>query len=256
MPKRLILSIIVLLICRNSFAQTPPVQFFIEGTFQRASIDGAVEWSEFEVIGSEIDFDSTFDFDDSNALLGKLGVILQGKHEFLLDYRRYHFPEGTSPNPAFDINGITVPFFLPISAEIKFQSIGLFYGYRFIRSDTGYFSIYPGIEYVDYAVDIKSAIFGAELASLEYANDNIIPYVLAKGEYQFHPKFSLTGEFWGGFLDERTAYFVRPMLKFNFNQNISVLAGYFKDWYQDKSLGDGKFEISLSGPVFGVQMIW
>jgi hypothetical protein len=246
----------VLLICRNSFAETRPAQFFIEGIFQRASIDGTVEWSELDVIGSELDLDGAFDFDDSNALSGKIGIILQQKHEFLLDYRRYHFPEETSAQTSFDVNGITVPFNLPISAEISFQTIGLFYGYRFIQSPAGYFSIYPGIEFIDYAVDMKSEIFDIELASLEYANDHILPFVLAMGEYKFHPAFSLAGEFCGGFLDERTAYFARPMLKFHLNQNFSALVGYSQVWYQDESQEDGRFEITLSGPVVGVQVIW
>ncbi len=257
MRKRFLFGCFLLFLAQNSFAQTPPpVRFFLEGMYQRASIDGKVEWPELDVIGSELDLDGTFDFDDSNALHGKLGIILHHKHEFLLDYRGYHFPEATSAKTSFNVNGITVPFNMPISAEIEFRSIGLFYGFRFLESQTGYFSIRPGIEFIEYAVDLESRIFDIEVASLEYSDDHTLPFVMLSGEYHFHPSFSVAGEFSGGFMDERTAYFARPMLKFQFHPNISVLAGYSQVWYHDEASEDGEFEITLSGPIVGVQMVW
>lgn len=255
MLKHFILSLALLILWQSwSFAEVP-MQFFIEGVLHQASVEGTVQWSEIGVRGTEIDLDGVFGFGDTTALTGKAGILIQDRHEFLLDYRRYHFSEDSTLATSIQFGGTTIPSHLPISPELTFRTLGLFYGYRFLDPDSGYFSIRPGLELVDYGVEVSSNLFGFQLGTVSYAESRVVPFVLFAGEYRFHPLISLVGEFSGGWIDERAGYLVQPMLKINPYPNISALIGYSQVWYRDETDGN-LFEVTLSGVVVGIQAVW
>ncbi len=256
MLKRVILSLVFLMLGQSlAVAEEAPLQFFAEGFLHWVSIDGTVQWSESDVLGTEIDLDSAFGFDNTPAWAGKAGVILYRRHEFLLDFRRYQFSKDSTLNSTILFGETTIPADLPISPELRFQTVSLFYGYRFIDADSGYIAIRPGVAFVDYEVEISSNLFGFQIGPVSYSDDTIAPFVTLAGEYRIHPLFSLAGEFSGGWLDEQAGYLFQPLLKMTPHPNISAVVGYSHLWYRNET-GNNLFDVTLPGPVVGVYAVW
>ncbi len=255
MIKRVLFCIIILL-CWHSWSYAEiPMQIFLEGTFHRASIDGTVQWSEADILGTEIDLDGTFGLENTNGFAGKAGILIYRTHELVLDYQRYHLSEDTTLSTSIRFGGMDIFSNLPISPSLTFQTVGLFYGYRFVDMDLGFLSLRPGVEIVDYEVGVSASLFGFQLDSSTYSESYVVPSILIAGEYKLHPLISLTGDFSGGWLDDQAAYFVRPMLKLTLHPHLSALLGYSQIWFQDET-DDNLFEVTLSGLIVGVQVVW
>lgn len=257
-----LLSILVCMLCWSSLCwaqmtpvMTPSMEFFIEGMLHRASIDGSAQFSDVDVLGSEMDLDGDFGLESTNALLGKAGVIFWQRNEIILDYKRYHFTKNAFAKTAFQFGGITFPVSVPISPDLTFQTLGIFYGFRFVNTPTTFVSLRGGVQVVDYDMQISASLLGIAFESKNYADTQVVPYAVIAGEYRVHPIVSLAWEFSGGWLDTRSAYLIQPMVKIDVYQNMSVLVGYSRLWYRnddEKNL----FDVAMSGPIVGIRAAW
>jgi len=263
MMKRVVFCMIAIFLGWNSWSYAErPIQIFLEGALHRASIDGSVQQPDVDlgVLGRVIDLDGTLGLEDVNGLVGKAGILIYGRHEIIADYRHYRLSEDTTLASSIRFGDIDFSANLPVSPSLKFQTVGLFYGFRLINMDSVFLSLRPGVEFVSYEVGMKASLLGFEWDSSTYSGDYTIPFMLIAGEIKLHPIISLTGEFSGGMIDEQSAYLARPALKLNLYPNISAFLGYSQIWFKDdKKKDDDKdnsFEITLSGLVAGVQVIF
>lgn len=259
MIKRIVLCIALMVCCHSlSYANDTeiPVHFFAEMYFHRASLEGTVQQSDVNVLGTEIDLDSTLGLGDVNGLAGKVGILMYGRHEIVADYRRYHLSKDTTLATSVRFNNMNLSANLPVSPSLTFQTIGLFYGFRVINTDLGFFSIRPGVEFVDYEFGMKAGLLGFEWESETYAGDYAVPFLLIAGESKLHPLISLAGEFSGGMIDEQKAYLAQLLIKITPHPNFSALLGYSQVWFKDDGTADDLFEITLSGFLVGGQIVW
>jgi hypothetical protein len=255
MMKRGLLCITILL-CWHSWSYAEmPIRFFAEALLHLASIDGTVQRSDVDVLGSEIDLDGTLGLENVNGLAGKAGILIYGRHELVADYRRYHLSEDSTLSSSIRFGDIDFSANLPISPSLTFQTLGFFYGFRLIDTDLGFLSLRPGVEIVDYEVGVKASLLGFEYASSTYSESYTVPFIMIAGEGKLHPLVSLTGEFSGGRLDDQTGYLAQALLKFTPHPNISALLGYSQVWFEDET-EDNPFEVTLSGLMAGIQVVW
>lgn len=251
-----VLLCITIVLCWHSWSYAEqPIRFFLEGALHQASIDGSARWSDAVILGTEIDLDGTFGLDEVNTLTGKVGMLIYGRHELLADYQRYSLSEDPTLSATVRFGGMVIPANLPVSASLKFQTIGLFYGFRLINMESAFLSLRPGFKLVDYEVGLKTSLLGFELDSREYSGEYTIPFFQVAGEFKLHRMVSLTGEFSGGFLGEQFAYFARPAVKITPYPYISALLGYSRIWFKDEK-DDNLFEVTLSGLIAGIEVIF
>ena len=234
---------------------TSPIGGFGELVYHRAAINGTVQWSEGNFQGSEIDLDAGFGLEDTHGFSGKAGLVVFDSHEFILDFRRYETSVDAELDTSVRFGEITLPSFFPVTPSLKFQAIGLFYGYRIINTSSGFLAIRPGVEFLDYEVGVDVDLFLIQIESPTYTGDYMVPFLWLAGEAYLHPMASLAGEISGSWQDEQTAYWGQAMLKFSVHPNVAVLFGYSRVWFHDDTV-DANFEVTLSGPVIGVQAAW
>ena len=253
--KRVLFGVLIFL-CWHSWSYAEiPIQFFLEGAFHLASIDGTVQQSKADILGTENDLNGTFGFEKVNGFVGKAGMLIARTHEIVVDYQRYHLAEDTTLATSIRFEGMTIPATLPISPSLTFQTLGFFYGLRVIDLESGFLSLRPGVELVDYEVGLDANLFGVQLASLSDSKNYVVPFILIAGEYKLHPLLSFAGEFSGGWRDNQTTYFARPMVKLNLYPHISALFGYSRVWFKDDS-NNNLFKVALSGLMFGIRGEW
>lgn len=255
MKKLFVVAGLLLISHIPGYAQTPPMQFMIEGMVQWSAIDGTLQWSDSDILGSEIDLDGTLSFDETITFAGRAGMIWQRQHEIVLNYRRYDFSESATLNTSLQFGGITIPAGLPLSPDLIFQTLGMYYGYRVIDRPEGFLAIRSGVEFVQYDVSIASTFFGIDLGSLDYEDDQTLPFAFLAGELRVHPFIALGGEISGGWWDEHSAYLVQPMLKVYVYPNVSASIGYSHLSYQNDT-ENNPFDVTLSGPFIGIQALW
>jgi hypothetical protein len=142
-----------------------------------------------------------------------------------------------------------------VSASLTFQTLGFFYGFRLIDTESGFLSLRPGFKRVSYDVGVKTSLFGFEFDSREYSGKYTIPFFQVAGEIKLHPMISLTGDFSGGFLGEQFAYFAQPAVKVNLYPPISALAGFSYIWFKDEK-DENLFEVRFSGLTAGIQVVF
>jgi hypothetical protein len=234
---------------------TPAIKGFGEIIYHRAAIDGSVQWAEGDFQGSLIDLNATFGLERTHGLAGKAGLVLLDAHELILDFRRYATSHDTELTTTVRFGDIAIPSFFPVKPSLTFQSVGLFYGYRLVNTPAGYLAIRPGVEFVSYEVGVEVDLFLIQLESPTYTGDHTVPFLWLAGEVFVHPLASLAGEISGGWKDEQRAYWGQGLLKFAVLPNLSVMVGYSRVWFQDETV-DKNFDVTLSGPVFGIQASW
>jgi hypothetical protein len=258
MVKRVVLGLIIVLSWYSWSAAGDaerPIHVFVDALFHHAAVDGTVQKPDVDVLGTEIDLDGTLGLEDVNGLVGKAGIVIYGRHEIVADYRRYHLAEDTTLASSMHFGDMDLFANLPISPSLKFQTVGLFYGFRVIETDRGFLSIRPGVEFVKYDLGIKAGLLGFEWTSETYAADYTVPFLLIAGESKLHPLISIAGEFSGGMLDKQKAYLAQLLLKITSHPHFSALAGYSRVWFKDKTK-DNRFEITFSGFLVGCQFVW
>ena len=256
--KRSVLFGMYVLFCVTGMSEAQmefPANGFGEITFHRASIQGMMQWTGSDISGSEIDIDGAFGLDKTNGFGIKAGTSLSGPHELLVDYRRYEVSEETTLETTIRFEDIELPSLLPIAPSLMFQAVGAFYGYRVFDSDSGFLSIRPGLEFVGYEVGVEVDLPLAELESLSYSKDHMLPFVWLAGEKSLHPMASLIGELSGGWKQDQMAYWGRAMLKFLLHPKVSALLGYSHLWFRDDR-STHVFEVTLSGFTLGLQATW
>ncbi len=249
----LLMSLWLTLPCAAQMA--PSIGGFGELIYHRAAINGTVQWSEDNFQGSEIDLDAGFGLEKTHGFSGKAGLVVFDSHEFILDFRRYETSVDAELDTSVQFGGIALPSFFPVTPSLKYQSIGLFYGYRIINTPSLFLAIRPGVEFVDYEVGVDVDLFLIQIESPTYTGDHMVPFLWLAGEAYLHPMASLAGEISGGWQEEQAAYWGQALLKFSVHQNIAVLFGYSRVWFHDDTI-DVNFEVTLSGPVIGVQAVW
>lgn len=240
----------------ESAAQRPsPFRVFGEILYHRAAINGMARWTEGGFLGSDIDLDATIGLEKTDGIGGKAGLVLYNAHELIVDFRRYATSEDAELDTTIRFGGISIPSFLPVSPSLMFQSIGIFYGLRIVNTPAGFLAIRPGIELVEYEVSIDVDIPLVLIESPTYGDEHVVPFLWLAGEAYLHPMASIAGELSDGWQDEQTAYWGQVLLNFHVHPNISVLFGYSRVWFQDQR-EENEFEVSLSGPVIGIQAVW
>ena len=247
------MALLVTLPCVAQMA--PSIGGFGELLYHRAAINGTVQWSEGNVQGSDIDLDAGLGLEKTHGVSGKAGLVVLDSHEFILDFRRYETSNDTELAASIQFGGMTLPSFFPVTPSFTFQSVGLFYGYRIINTPSLFLAIRPGIEFVDYEVGVDVDVFLIQLESPTYTGGHTVPFLWLAGETYLHPMASLAGEISGGWQDEQTAYWGQALIKFSVHPNVAVLFGYSRAWFHDDTL-DVNFEVTLSGPVIGIQAAW
>lgn len=260
MQKHLVFGVIGFLIVFawgiESIAQSnAPFGGFGEILYHRAAINGTAQWTESELIGSDVDLDATIGLEKTHGIGGKAGLVLYNAHEFIVDFRRYATSEDAELDTTIRFGGVSIPSFLPVSPSLKFQSIGGFYGFRIVNTSVGFLSIRPGVELVEYEVSIDVDVPLVVVESPTYGEEYVIPFLWLAGEAYLHPMASIAGELIGGWQNEQTAYWGQGLLKFHAHPNISALFGYSRVWFSDETK-DNEFEVTLSGLVIGVQASW
>ncbi len=249
----LLMSVLISVSCVAQMA--PAIGGFGELVYHRATINGNVQWSEGNFQGTDIDLDAAFGLEETHGFGGKAGLIVFDSHEFILDFRRYKTSGDTELDTSLRFGGVALPSFFPITPSLTFQSVGLFYGYRIVNTPGGFLAIRPGVEFVEYEVGVDVDLFLIQLESPTYTGDHTVPFLWLAGEAYLHPMASLAGEISGGWQDEQTAYWGQVLLKFFVHPNVSILFGYSRVWFQDDTI-DANFEVTLSGPVIGLQASW
>lgn len=260
MRRTMSLSAIGILICWSlampvSAQMMPAVGGFGELRYHRATINGNVQWSEGNFQGTDIDLDAAFGLEKTHGFGGKAGLVLLNAHELIVDFRRYATSHDTEFKTTIRFGDMTIPSFFPVTPSLQFQSIGLFYGYRLVNTPAGFLAIRPGVEFVDYEVGVDVDLILLQIESPTYSGEHTIPFLWLAGEAYLHPMASLVGEISGGWKEEQTAYWGQGLLKFLVHPNVSILFGYSRVWFQDDT-ADKSFEVTLSGPVIGIQASW
>lgn len=257
--KRVVVGI-CLALCWHSLAHAQvggqPLRVFGQAIYHRASINGTVQRSDVEIEGTEIDLDGMFGLKQTNGIAGKLGVLIDERHELVVDYRRYRLSEDTNLSASIRFGDFEIPSFVPITPSLGFRSVGLFYGFRLIHGPSGYVSLRPGVEFVEYEVGLKADLFGlVQWESETYSEKYTVPFFWLAGEIYLHPMVGLAGELSGGKIDQQMAYWGQALVKVAVTPNLSALAGYSQVWFKD-DIEDNLFEVSLSGLVVGGQFMW
>lgn len=253
--KKIVLGTLLVLFGNFYSYAEPPRQFFFEGTFLRAGIDGNVQSSRSGILGTTIDLDSDFGFDDTRVFAVKAGIVLRHRHEAVLNYEQYLYDQDAILATAVQFGGIEFFPHVPISSSLKLQIIGFSYGYRVINGNSGFLAVRPGIQLANYEVEVSSRLFGFQLGPTDASERLITPSLKLAGEYKLHSMITVKGELGGGWLQERKAFTLQPLLKLSPARYVSVLAGYRWVWYEYDS-GGNLFDTTLSGPLFGIQVDW
>lgn len=261
MKKSLLSLSLLLLLPAASFAQTTeqarPFSVWGEFLWHFAAIEGNVEFSDNDLLGSAIDLDGTFGLDNANGLWFKAGVLAYERHELVVDYRTYNFENNdTMVSSDISFGGITLPISVPVSTSLDYQMFGAFYGYRLLNLPVGYLSVRPGFEMISYEVGANADALGYEYLDENLEGDLTLPFVWLFGEGYLTQMLSAVGEFSGGWLDERAGWWAFGGLKLTPHRNFSAQAGYSYLWFQDESQEDWNFDIALSGFIVGAEVRW
>ncbi len=261
MKKSLVCLSLLLLLPVMSVAQTAeparPFSLWADVFWHFAAIDGNVEFSDDDVLGSTIDLDGTFGLKDANGLWLEAGLLANQRHEIVLHYRTYSLDNDTAMvSSDIDFGGISLPISVPVDTSLDYSMFGAFYGYRVVDLPVGYLSVRPGFEMITYNVGAKAEAFGYEYADEELEGDITLPFVWLFGEGYLAPMLSAVGEFSGGWLDQRAGYWGFAGLKLTPHPNFSAQAGYSYLWFQDESQDDWNFDLALSGFIVGGEVRW
>ncbi len=260
--KKTLLSLSLLLLLpvvsvAQTAEQTRPFSLWADALWHFAALDGNVEVSDDDVLGSTVDLDGTFGLKDTNGLWFKAGLLANQRHEVVLDYRTYSL-ENDKATVSSDINfgGISLPLSVPVDTSLDYRMFGAFYGYRVLDLPVGYLSVRPGFEVISYEVGARIKGFGYEYDAEKMEGDLTLPFVWLFGEGYLAPMLSAVGEFSGGWLDQRAGYWAFAGLKLSPHPNLSAQAGYSYLWFQDESQDDWNFDLALSGFVIGGEVRW
>ncbi|MBD3304892.1 hypothetical protein GF339_00885 [candidate division KSB3 bacterium] len=232
------------------------VQFFSEAKLLRLTIDGTVQSSRSDVLGNRIDVHNDFGFDDTTGIAGRMGLVLHRRHEVGIDVRRHEWSQDSIFSTSIRFGGLEFSPNLPVSSSLRLQSIGLFYGYRLLEGDSGFFSLRPGVQIADYKVEIERiGILGIRQETVDDSARVIVPSLEVAGEYYLHSLLALKGEIGGGWGDDRKILILQPMLKVTPYPHVSVLVGYTHIWHENDA-DDDWLDVTLSGLTFGAHILW
>jgi hypothetical protein len=232
----------------------PGERYHIEAAFGfwRPTAEMSISSSQFEIVGTTIDFKRDLGLVDGRFpelhLVGRPGR----KHKFRLQYIPIKYEQAATLERTIVFNGQSYFIGLPVTSSLDWKAWRFGYEYDFIARQRGFAGFVLDIKYTDVGATLTSPLVS------EYAVARA-PIPAIGGIFRVYPvsSVSITGEITGFKLPENVVedstghYFdVDFYGRFDFNRYVAVQVGYRSfdvGYVVERDLGDFR----LKGIYFG-----